>query len=130
MAILQWGTLIICSVVLLLRVPDAIRGRNRMVFGILLLATLCSLLSVPGPYQAIDLALGGWNLTHLILRFLVFTAVLLIGLRVAKGLADVRGYRLIAGPARTLGPGGQRCGGGGDILPHGHRAGPRPACWT
>ena len=97
-ATLQWGTLIICSVVLLLRVPDAIRGRNRTVFWILFLATLCSLLSVPGPYVAIDAALGGWNLTHLILRFLVFAAVLLVGLRVAQGLADQRGYRLIAGP--------------------------------
>ena len=98
-ATLQWGTLVICSVVLLLRVPDAIQGRNRTVFGILVLATLCSLLSVPGPYEAIDAALGGWNLTHLILRFLVFAAVLLVGLRVARALADQRGYRLIAGPA-------------------------------
>ena len=84
-ATLQWGTLIICTVVLLLRVPDAIQGRNRTVFWILVLATLCSLLSVPGPYEAIDGALGGWNLTHLILRFLVFAAVLLVGLRVATG---------------------------------------------
>ncbi|BCW69781.1 hypothetical protein [Arthrobacter sp. NicSoilB8] len=98
-AILQWGTLIICSVVLLLRVPDAIRGRNRTVFGIMVLATLCSLLSVPGPYEAIDAALGGWNLTHLILRFIVFAAVLLVGVRVARGLGDPRGHRLITGPA-------------------------------
>ena len=98
-ATLQWGTLIICTMVLLLRVPDAIQGRNRTVFLILVLATLCSLLSVPGPYEAIDAALGGWNLTHLVLRFLVFAAVLLVGLRVAQGLADERGYRLIAGPA-------------------------------
>lgn len=98
-ATLQWSTLIICSVALLLRVPDAVQGRNRTVFGILVLATLCSLLSVPGPYEAIDAALGGWNLTHLILRFLVFAAVLLVGLRIARGLADQRGYRLIAGPA-------------------------------
>src|SRR6478735_10404788 len=98
-ATLKWGTLIICTVVLLLRVPDAVQGRNRTVFWILVLATLCSLLSVPGPYVAIDAALGGWNLTHLILRFLVFAAVLLVGLRVAQGLADQRGYRLIAGTA-------------------------------
>ena len=87
-ATLQWGTLVICSVVLLLRVPDALRGRNRTVFCILFLATLCSLLSVTGPYEAIDAVLGGWNLTHLILRFLVFAVVLLVGLRVATGLAD------------------------------------------
>ena len=98
-ATLQWGTLIICSVALFLRVPDAIQGRNRTVFGILLLATLCSLLSVSGLYEAVDGALGGWNLTHLVVRFLVFATVLLIGLRLARGLGDPRGYRLIAGPA-------------------------------
>ncbi|MEC5181929.1 hypothetical protein [Arthrobacter sp. CG_A4] len=97
MAVLEWGTLVVCGTVLLLRVPDAVRGRNRTVFGILLLATLCSLLAVSGPYEAIDSVLGGWNLTHLILRFLVFATVLLVGLRVMRGLASARGYRLIAG---------------------------------
>lgn len=96
-AILEWGTLTVCCVVLLLRVPDAVRGRNRTVFAILLLATLCSLLAVAGPYEAIDGLLGGWNLAHLILRFLVFATILLVGLRIAKGLGDARGHRLIAG---------------------------------
>ena len=104
MAILEWTTLIVCGVVLLLRVPDAIQGRNRTVFGILLLATLCSLLAVPGPYEAIDQVLGGWNVTDLILRYLVFAAVLLVGLRVTKGLAASRGHRLIAGRDRAAGP--------------------------
>lgn len=97
MAILEWGTLVVCATVLLLRVPDAVRGRNRTVFGILLLATLCSVLAVSGPYEAIDGALGGWNLAHLMLRFLVFATVLLVGLRLTRGLAATRGYRLIAG---------------------------------
>jgi hypothetical protein len=97
MAILEWTTLIVCGVVLLVRVPDAIHGRNRMVFGILLLATLCSLLSVSGPYEAIDQVLGGWNVTNLIMRYLVFATILLVGLRITKGLTAVRGHRLIAG---------------------------------
>ncbi len=58
MATLEWTTLIVCGVVLLLRVPDAMHGRNRTVFGILLLATVCSLLSISGPYEAIDRLLG------------------------------------------------------------------------
>ena len=41
--------------------------------------------------------MGGWNLTNLILRFLVFATMLLVGRRVAKGLTSVRGARLIAG---------------------------------
>lgn len=99
MALLESTTLIVCGLVLLLRVPAAIQGRNRMVFGILVLATVCSLLSVAGAYEAIDRVLGGWNVTHLILRYLVFTVILLAGLRITTGLSAARGHRLIAGPA-------------------------------
>jgi len=95
--VLEWTTLVVCCTVLLLRVPDAVKGRNRTVFGILLLATLCSLLAVSGPYEAIDGMLGGWNVANLILRYLVFAMALLIGLRVTKGLGATRGYRLVAG---------------------------------
>ena len=98
MSVLEWGTLIVCCTVLLLRLPDAVKGRNRTVFGILFLATLCSVLAVSGPYEAIDRMLGGWNVTNLILRYLVFATVLLVGLRVTRGLASTTGYRLIAGP--------------------------------
>lgn len=94
---LAWGTLIVCGLVLLLRLPDAVRGRNRTVFGILFLATVCSLLSIPGPYTAIDRALGGWNLTNLILRYTVFGMVFLVGLRLARGLGADSALRLITG---------------------------------
>lgn len=99
MAYLEWGTLIVCCTVLLLRLPDAVKGRNRTVFGILLLATLCSVLAVSGPYEAIDRMLGGWNVTNLILRYLVFATILLIGIRVTRGLGSTTGYRLITGQA-------------------------------
>ena len=97
MAILEWVTLAVCCAALLLRVPDALRGRNRTVFGILLLATLCSLLAVSELYAIIDGALGGWGVTSLILRFLVFATVLLVGLRVTRGLGAASGYKLISG---------------------------------
>ena len=97
MATLEWATLMVCCVALLLRVPDAVKGRNRTVFGILLLATLCSLLAVSELYVAIDGALGGRHVTSLILRYLVFATVLLVGLRITRGLAAARGYGLIAG---------------------------------
>lgn len=97
MALLEWGTLVACCTVLLLRIPHAVHGRNRTVFGILFLTALCSVLAVSGPYEVIDGLLGGLNLTHLILRFLVFAAILLMGLRVTRGLAAPAGYRLIAG---------------------------------
>ncbi len=97
MAVLEWGTLIICGIALLVRVPDAVRGRNRVVFGILFLATVCSLLSIPGPYAAIDQALGNWNLTNLVLRLIVFAMVFLVGLRLASGLGAARARRLLTG---------------------------------
>jgi hypothetical protein len=97
MTTLEWLTLAVCCVALLLRVPDAVKGRNRTVFGILLLATLCSLLAVSDVYAAIDATLGGRNVTSLILRYLVFATVLLVGLRITRGLAAASGYRLIAG---------------------------------
>ena len=94
---LEWATLLVCCAALLLRVPDAVRGRNRTVFGILLLGTMCSVLAVTELYDAIDGALGGWDLTSLILRYLVFAAVLLVGLRVARGLSAARAHLLISG---------------------------------
>ena len=66
-------------------------------FGILFLGTLCSVLAVTELYEAIDGALGGWDLTSLILRYLVFAAVLLVGLRVTRGLDAARAHRLISG---------------------------------
>lgn len=97
MATLEWMTLVVCCTALLLRVPDAVRGRNRTVFGILFLGTLCSVLAVSELYEVIDGALGGWDLTSLILRYLVFATVLLIGLRVTSGLAAARARQLISG---------------------------------
>jgi hypothetical protein len=98
MATLEWATLTVCCMALVLRVPDAVKGRNRTVFGILLLATLCSLLAVSEVYVAVDGDLGGRHVTSLVLRYLVFTTVLLVGLRITSGLGAARGHRLIAGP--------------------------------
>lgn len=100
---LEWATLIVCGLALLLRVPDALRGRNRAVFGVLFLATLCSLLSIPGPYAALDRALGGWNLTNLLLRFIVFGMVFLVGVRLAKGLGAGYARDVITGRAGRWG---------------------------
>lgn len=94
---LEWGTLLVCGVALLVRAPDALRGHNRSVFGILLLATLCSVLSIPGPYLAIDQALGSRNLTNLILRYIVFGMVFLVGLRLTTALGDGGARRLLTG---------------------------------
>ena len=49
-AILQWTTLAVCAIVAIARVPSALRGENRSIFGIFVLATLAILLSIDASY--------------------------------------------------------------------------------
>ncbi|HEX9230087.1 MAG TPA: hypothetical protein VF885_26095 [Arthrobacter sp.] len=55
------------------------------------------MLAVSELYEAIDAGLGGRHVASLILRYLVFATVLLVGLRVTRGLAATGGYALIGG---------------------------------
>ncbi|KRE78345.1 hypothetical protein [Arthrobacter sp. Soil763] len=97
--ILQWAALVVCGGVALGRLPDAARGRNRSIFGAFLLAAFAILLSIDGPYLAVDAWLGGENYANLILRFFVYGAVVLVGYRTARAFDDRRAVRRIAGPA-------------------------------
>jgi hypothetical protein len=96
---LQWATLSVCGVAALARIPSTVRGENRSLFYIFVLATLAILLSIDGPYVAIDSVLGGTNVGNLILRFVIYGCVLLIGYRIAKGFGAPGSIRLIVGPA-------------------------------
>jgi hypothetical protein len=95
--ILQWSTLATCGVVAAARVPSALRGENRTVFCIFALLTLAILLSIDGPYVAIDRALGGINVANLILRFVIFAAIFCVGIRVTRGFGATDGYRMVTG---------------------------------
>lgn len=96
-AILQWTTLAVCGLVAIARVPSALRGENRSLFWIFTLMTTAILLSIEGPYVAIDQALGGINLANLILRFVIFGAIYFLGIRITKGFGATGAYRLITG---------------------------------
>ncbi|MDQ0679937.1 hypothetical protein QFZ30_003319 [Arthrobacter pascens] len=95
--VLQWSTLATCGVVAAARVPSALRGENRTVFFIFALLTLAILLSIEGPYVAIDRALGGVNAANLILRFVIFAAIFCVGIRITRGFGATNGYRLVTG---------------------------------
>ena len=95
--ILQWSTLAVCGLIAVARVPSAVRGENRTLFWIFALMTLAILLSIEAPYVAIDQALGGFNLANLILRFVIFAAILCVGIRVTRGFGATDGYRLLTG---------------------------------
>ena len=95
--ILQWSTLAVCGLIATARIPSALRGENRTLFWIFALMTLAILLSIEAPYVAIDRALGGFNLANLILRFVIFAAILCVGIRVTRGFGATDGYRLLTG---------------------------------
>ncbi len=77
--ILQWSTLAVCCAAAVARIPSAVRGENRSLFYIFVLATLAILLSIDGPYVAIDGLLGGSNVANLVLRFVLFAVIFFIG---------------------------------------------------
>ena len=97
-AILQWTTLAVCGIVALVRIPSALRGENRSMFGIFALMALAILLSIDAPYLAVDHFMGGTNLANLVLRFVIFAAVFFLGLRMARGFGADDALRLITGP--------------------------------
>lgn len=97
-AILQWTTLAVCAALALARIPGALRGQNRSMFGLFAVSTFAVLLSIDGPYMAIDQALGGTNIANLLLRFVSFAAIFFLGLRIARGFSANDSLRLITGP--------------------------------
>lgn len=95
--VLQWITLIVCAGAALARLPSALRGVNPALFLIFLLATAAAVLSIGRFYVAIDAALGGVNIAHLLLRLVVFATICLVAVRVTKGFGAPDAHRMIAG---------------------------------
>ena len=98
-AVLQWTTLAVCALVAIARIPSALRGENRSIFGVFVLSTVAILLSIDVSYRTIDAWLGSENYTNLVLRFVVYSTVLLAGYRIAKAFDAPKSIRLIVGPA-------------------------------
>lgn len=99
---LQWTTLIASGAAALSRIPNLVRRKNQSIFHALALLTLAILLSIRGPYLAIDTLLGGINVANLLLRFIIFGAIFFLALRIAAGFGDSRGIQLIRGRAGML----------------------------
>lgn len=96
-AVLAWATLVICGITALARIPSALRGENRSLFFLFLLMTLAILLSMRAPYEAVDHILGGINIANVLLRFIIFAFILVLGFRVARGFGAADALRLITG---------------------------------
>ena len=117
--ILQWSTLAVCGLIAVARVPSALRGENRTLFWIFALMTLAILLSIEAPYVAIDQALGGINLANLILRFIIFAAILCVGHPCHPGLRRHRWLPAADRPRRDGGPCPDLAGRGWRVPPDG-----------
>jgi hypothetical protein len=100
--ILQWTTLIAAGAATLSRIPNLVRRKNRSIFYALALLTLAILLSIDGPYLAIDALLGSANVANLLLRFIIFGAIFFLALRIAAGFGDSRGIQLVRGRTGML----------------------------
>lgn len=95
---LQWFVLAVCALITLLRMPAALRGENRSLFGIFLLVTVGMLLSIQWSYTLIDGFLGSNNYANLLLRYVVYATVLLAGYKIVKGFENTHSLRLLLGP--------------------------------
>lgn len=101
-ALLQWTTLAVAGGLAVARLPGALRGEGRSLPALYTLMALAVLLSIEGPYLAIDQALGGLNVANLILRFLIFGTVFFLGVRIARGFGAADALRRITGPVGIL----------------------------
>ena len=95
---LQWCALGISTFFTLLRLPGAWRGENRGITAALILLSLSMALSIPFFYLPVDALLGGVNVANLILRYLLFAVLLILGVKTAAAFGAPRASRLIGGP--------------------------------
>lgn len=98
MTVLAWVTFALAAALALVRIPSALRGENRLMFALFSLIAFAILLSISGPYLAIDAALGGINLANLLLRFLIYAITLLLAVRVARAFAARTAQHALLGP--------------------------------
>lgn len=98
MSFIQWLALALCVLFAAMRLPDAMRGKGRSVFAVLVLLCVAVGLSLSPIYLFVDDLLGGANIANLIIRFCLYAIMLLLGLRGAAAFSSERALRLISGP--------------------------------
>jgi hypothetical protein len=99
---LQWAALGAALFFALLRVPTAIRGDNRGMFYALIFLSAAMALSIPYFYLPVDSLLGGVNAANLLLRYLLFAVLLILGLKAAVAFQAQLAARLIGGPVGMI----------------------------
>lgn len=97
-SIVQLLALLLCVVFAALRLPDALNGKGRRIFAVLVLFTIAVSLSVEPIYLYVDGLLGGVNVANLIVRLSLYAIVFLLGVRCAAAFRSQRARWLIEGP--------------------------------
>ncbi|MDQ4490901.1 hypothetical protein RBS60_11915 [Sinomonas sp. ASV486] len=95
---LAWITFGLALALAVVRIPAALRRENRLMLWLFALVAMAVLLSIEGPYLAIDAALGGINLANLILRFLLYGICLLMAVRISRAFNALGAQRILLGP--------------------------------
>lgn len=95
---IQWLALALCVIFAAMRLPDAMRGKGRSVFAVLVLLSVAVALSLSPIYLFVDGVLGGANIANLIIRFSLYAIMLLLGVRGAAAFGSTRALALIRGP--------------------------------
>lgn len=96
--LIQWLAFLLCLLCALLRLPEALRGRGRMVFSAFVLLSLAVGLTLPVVYLPVDGFLGGGNVANLVMWIAFAAAFMLLGLRTAVAFGSAPAGWLIGGP--------------------------------
>lgn len=96
--LIQWLALALCVIFAVMRLPDAVRGKGRSMFAVLVLLSLAVALSLSPIYLFVDSLLGGINLANLVIRMSLYAVMLLLGVRCAVAFGSDRARRYIEGP--------------------------------
>lgn len=95
---LQWVALAACLLCTGWRFPSMLKQRNRSLFWIFALASLCVGLSIPAIYLPVDALLGGINITNVFLRISLFAVFFLLAGKVASAYKSSLAVKLVRGP--------------------------------
>ncbi|MCC3274164.1 hypothetical protein MUK71_00645 [Arthrobacter zhangbolii] len=91
------SALAVSGLITLTRLPQAIKGRNPLLFWALLMLTVAIALANSAIYLAVDNVLGGINIANLIIRFAMYGFVLILGLKASVAFRSPLAGKCIGG---------------------------------
>ncbi|WP_323959996.1 hypothetical protein GC088_00630 [Arthrobacter sp. JZ12] len=100
--LIQLVALVLSVLLTLIRLPDALRGKGRIMFFAGVLLSLAVALSLEPIYLSVDALMGGVNLANLVIRFSLYGVMMLLGIRCAAAFGSERARKLVGGAAGLI----------------------------